>query len=269
MNSFRNVERALDVEIERQYAILEHSGKILQETLLYNADTNTVKPMRSKEEANDYRYFPDPDLVPVLIDEPWIERVKSAQPELPTKRRDRYMRDFSLPKYDAEILTGDKAVADYYENITANLKLKSKDAYKQASNYVMTNVLRVVNEELIKINEFPIEPERLARMIDLINEGTISTKIAKEVFEEMLKSGQTPDSIIEKKGLRQVSNEAEIDKVVQEVIESNPDEVQRYIGGKDKVFGFFVGEVMKKTRGKANPKILNDLLRQKLEKLKN
>ncbi len=192
MNSFRNVERALDVEIERQYAILEHSGTILQETLLYNADTNTVKPMRSKEEANDYRYFPDPDLVPVLIDEPWITRVKAAQPELPAKRRDRYMQEFSLPKYDAEILTANKAIANYYESVTSNLKLKSKDAYKQASNYVMTDVLRVVGEEHIKLNKFPIEPQNLARMIDLINEGTISTKIAKDVFEEMLHSGQNP-----------------------------------------------------------------------------
>jgi len=269
MNSFRNVERALDVEIERQYAILEHGGTILQETLLYNADTNSVRPMRSKEEANDYRYFPDPDLVPVLIDEPWIEKIKAAQPELPARRRERYMQEFSLPKYDAEILTGDKAIADYYESITTNLRLKSKDAYKQASNYVMTDVLRVVGEEHVGINQFPIEGKNLARMIDLINEGVISTKLAKDVFEEMLKSGQAPDSIVEKKGLRQVSDQAEIDKVVEEVLQSNPEEVQRYIGGKDKVFGFFVGEVMKKTRGKANPKVLNDLLRQKLERLKN
>jgi len=269
MNSFRNVERALDVEIERQYAILEHGGTILQETLLYNADTNTVKPMRSKEEANDYRYFPDPDLVPVLIDETWIERVRAAQPELPAKRLARYMREFSLPKYDAEILTGDKAVANYYESTAANLKLKSKDAFKQASNYVMTDVLRVVGEEHIGINKFPIKPENLARMIDLINEGTISTKLAKDVFEEMLRSGQAPDSIVEKKGLRQVSDLGEIDRVVEDVLQSNPDEVQKFIGGKEKVFGFFVGEVMKRTRGKANPKVLNELLRQKLEKLKN
>jgi aspartyl-tRNA(Asn)/glutamyl-tRNA(Gln) amidotransferase subunit B len=241
----------------------------LQETLLYNADTNTVKPMRSKEEANDYRYFPEPDLVPVLIDEPWIERIKALLPELPSKRRDRYMTQYSLPRYDAEILTGDKAVADYYEDITANLKLKSKDAFKQASNYVMTDVLRVVGDEHVGINEFPVKPQNLAKMIDLINEGTISTKIAKDVFEEMLRSGQTPDSIIEKKGLRQVSDQSEIDKVVQEVLESNPNEVQKFIGGKDKVFGFFVGEVMKKTQGKANPKVLNQLLREKLEKLKN
>jgi aspartyl-tRNA(Asn)/glutamyl-tRNA(Gln) amidotransferase subunit B len=269
MNSFRNVERALEVEIERQYAILEHGGTILQETLLYNADTNTVKPMRSKEEANDYRYFPDPDLVPVLVDGPWIERARADQPELPAKRRDRFMQDFSLPKYDADILTGHKAVADFYEAITAKLKMKSKDAYKQASNYVMTDVLRVVGEEHIKVNRFPIRPENLARMIDLINEGVISTKIAKDVFEEMLNSGQAPDSIVEKKGLRQVSDQSEIDKVVEEVLQSNPEELRRYIGGKEKVFGFFVGEVMRKTRGKANPKVLNELLRLKLEKLKN
>jgi len=269
MNSFRNVERALDVEIERQYAILEHGGRILQETLLYNADTNTVRSMRSKEEANDYRYFPDPDLVPVIIDKAWIEKVSSAQPELPRERRDRYMHEFSLPKYDAEILTGEKEVADYYEGVATNLKVKSKEAYKQASNYVMTDVLRVVNEKLIKIDEFSIKPTNLSRMIDLINEGTISTKIAKEVFEEMQGSGQNPDSIIEKKGLRQVSDQSAIESVVEEVLQSNPNEVQRYLGGKDKVFGFFVGEVMKKTRGKANPKMLNDLLKQKLEKMKN
>jgi aspartyl-tRNA(Asn)/glutamyl-tRNA(Gln) amidotransferase subunit B len=269
MNSFRNVERALDVEIERQYAILEHGGTILQETMLYNADTNTVKPMRSKEEANDYRYFPEPDLVPVVIDDSWIEKLRQAQPELPTERRDRFIRDYAIPKYDANILTLEKEVADYYEKIVSSLKLRSKDAYKQASNYVMTDILRVVNERSIKVNNFPIKPENIARMIDLINEGTISTKIAKDVFEEMLQSEKNPDSIVEEKGLRQVSDQSEIDRVVEEVLQSNPDEVQRYIGGKDKVFGFFVGEVMKKTKGKANPKVLNELLRKKLDRLKN
>jgi aspartyl-tRNA(Asn)/glutamyl-tRNA(Gln) amidotransferase subunit B len=269
MNSFRNVERALDVEIERQYLLLESGGHVRQETLLYDADTNEVRPMRSKEEANDYRYFPDPDLVPVVIDEEWIGRVKAAQPELPMERRNRYMQEFSLPKYDAEILTGEKDVADYYEEVVSNVKFKTKEAYKQASNYVMTDVLRVVNERPVRISEFSIRPPRLSRMIDLINEGAISTKIAKEVFEEMLQSGLEPDSIIEKKGLRQVSDESAIEKVVDDVLQSNPDEVQKYIGGKDKLFGFFVGEIMKKTRGKANPKILNELLRQKLDRLKN
>ncbi len=269
LNSFRNVERALNVEIERQYAILEHNGTIAQETLLYNADSNTVKSMRSKEEANDYRYFPDPDLVPVIVDEPWIESVKSSLPELPMERRDRYMGEYSLPKYDSEILTGEKEVADYYEGVVGSLKLKSKDAYKQASNYVMTDVLRVVNDKGVGIRDFAISPQNLSKMIDLINEGTISTKIAKEVFEEMLQTGETPDAIVEKKGLRQVSDESEIEKAVEEVLQSNPGEVERYIGGKDKLFGFFVGQVMKKTQGKANPKMLNDLLKQKLEKLKN
>ncbi len=269
MNSFRNVERAIDVEIERQYLLLESGGHVRQETLLYDADTNEVRPMRSKEEANDYRYFPDPDLVPVAIDDAWIERVKAAQPELPMERRNRYMREFSLPKYDAEILTGEKDVADYYERVVSNLKVRSKEAYKQASNYVMTDVLRVVNEKSVNIRDFAIRPPQLSRMIDLINEGTISTKIAKEVFEEMLQSGQDPDAIVERKGLRQVSDESAIEKVVEEVLQSNPGEVEKYIGGKEKLFGFFVGEIMKKTRGKANPKTLNDLLRQKLDKLKN
>ncbi len=269
LNSFRNVERALNVEIERQYAILEHGGTIAQETLLYNADTNTVKSMRSKEEANDYRYFPEPDLVPVIVDDEWINGIRSALPELPMERRERYMQQFSIPKYDSEILTGEKEVADYYENVTASLKQKSKDAYKQASNYVMTDVLRVVNDRGIKIKDFSITPQNLSRMIDLINEGTISTKLAKEVFEEMLQSGENPDAIVEKKGLRQVSDESAIEKAVEEVLQANPGEVERYIGGKDKLFGFFVGQVMKKTQGKANPKMLNDLLKQKLEKLKN
>ncbi len=269
LNSFRNVERAIDVEIDRQYLLIESGGRVKQETLLYDADTNEVRSMRSKEEANDYRYFPDPDLVPVVIDDAWIARVKKAQPELPLERRDRYMHDFSLPKYDAEVLTAEKDVAEYYEQVVASFKVKSKEAYKQASNYLMTDVLRVVNEKNIGIRKFSIRPAQLSRMIDLINEGTISTKIAKEVFEEMLQTGQDPDAIVEKKGLRQVSDESAIGEVVEEVLQSNPDEVQKYIGGKEKLFGFFVGEIMKKTRGKANPKILNDLLRQKLEKLKN
>ena len=269
LNSFRNVERAIDVEIDRQYLLIESGGHVKQETLLYDADTNEVRSMRSKEEANDYRYFPDPDLVPVVIDDAWIGRVKAAQPELPLERRDRYMRDFSLPKYDAEVLTAEKDIAEYYEQVVTSFKVKSREAYKQASNYLMTDVLRVVNEKNIGIRDFSIRPAQLSRMIDLINEGTISTKIAKEVFEEMLQSGDDPDSIVEKKGLRQVSDESAIGEVVEEVLQSNPDEVQKYIGGKEKLFGFFVGEIMKKTRGKANPKILNELLRQKLEKLKN
>ncbi len=269
MNSFRNVERALDVEIDRQYLLIESGDRVKQETLLYDADTNEVRPMRSKEEANDYRYFPDPDLVPVVIDDAWIEKVRASQPELPMERRNRYMREFSLPKYDSEILTAEKEVADYYEEIVSGLKLKTEAAYKQASNYVMTDVLRVVNEKSVKIGEFTIRPSQLSRMIDLINEGTISTKLAKEVFDEMLRSGESPDSIVEKKGLRQLSDESEIGKVVEEVLQANPDEVGKYIGGKEKLFGFFVGEIMKKTRGKANPKMLNDLLRQKLDRLKN
>ncbi len=282
MNSFRNVERALDVEIERQYAILEHGGKILQETLLYNADTNTVKPMRSKEEANDYRYFPDPDLVPVLIDEPWIERVKAAQPELPVKRRDRYMSDYFLSKYDADILVSEKELGDYFEKAVNTLsKPVSSDAIKHISNYIITRVLAIRNDrsilrvdrigtaEFFRIFEDLVPARNLSRLADLIAKGDISTKIAKEVFDSMLQREGDPDIIIQKKSLQQISDESAIEKAVEEVLQSNPDEVQRYIGGKDKVFGFFVGEVMKKTRGKANPKILNDLLRQKLAKLKN
>ncbi len=269
MNSFRNVERALDVEIERQYLLLESGGRVVQETLLYDADTNEVRPMRSKEEANDYRYYPDPDLVPVVIDESWISEIKAGQPELPMEKRKRFMQDYGLPKYDAEILTTEKEVAAYYESTASKLQVKSKDAFKQVSNYVMTDVLREVNEKSVSIGDFSIRPENLSRMIDLINDGTISTKLAKEVFGEMLQSGQGPDAIVERNGLKQLSDESAIERAVEEVLQSNPDEVQRYIEGKDKLFGFFVGEIMKKTGGKANPKILNQLLKQKLENLKN
>ncbi len=269
MNSFRNVERAVDVEIERQYLLLESGGHIIQQTLLYDADTNEVRPMRSKEEANDYRYYPDPDLVPVVIDQEWISEIKSAQPELPVEKRSRFVQDYSLPKYDAEILTAEKEVGDYYESVVTSLKTRSRESFKQASNYIMTDVLREVNERSAKIRNFSVKPQSLSRMIDLINDGTISTKIAKVVFEGMLESGESPDSIIERKGLKQVSDESEIEKAVNEVLQSNPEELKRYLGGKDKLFGFFVGEIMKKTRGKANPKILNQLLKQKLEKFKN
>ena len=264
MNSFRNVERALEYEINRQIGVVEEGGTIVQETLLWDADKNIAVSMRSKEEAHDYRYFPDPDLVPVLVDQAWIANVKSTLPELPAERRNRFVDTFSLPKYDADILTLEKELADYYEDAAAKLTKQDSESYKSISNWVMTDILRVVNEEHLRLNDFPVSPENLAAMVNLIGEGVISGKIAKEVFEVMLKTREHPKTIVEQKGLIQVSDARTLEKIVDEVLASNPDQCEKYRSGKTQLFGFFVGETMKATKGKANPKVVNDILKRKL-----
>jgi aspartyl-tRNA(Asn)/glutamyl-tRNA(Gln) amidotransferase subunit B len=264
MNSFRNVERALDYEINRQIVLVEDGGTVAQETLLWDADKNVAVSMRSKEEAHDYRYFPDPDLVPVLVDEPWIERVRSSLPELPKQRRDRFMGAYGLPRYDADILTLERDLADYYETTVAKLSNANSDGYKTVSNWVMTEVLRVVKEDQIAPGAFPVSPEHLAAMINLIADGVISGKIAKEVFDEMLKTKEHPRTIVDKKGLVQVTDTAAIEKIIDEVLSRNPAQMEQFRNGKTQVFGFFVGEAMKATKGKANPKIVNDILKMKL-----
>jgi aspartyl-tRNA(Asn)/glutamyl-tRNA(Gln) amidotransferase subunit B len=264
MNSFRHVERALEYEIQRQIELIEDGGNVVQETLLWDANKNAAVSMRSKEEAHDYRYFPEPDLVPVLVEQEWIDKVKKILPELPKERRNRFVQDFSLPKYDADVITAEKPVADYFENAVSHLSAKNADAYKSVSNWVMTDVLRVVNERHIAVSDFPVTPEHLSAMINLIIEGTISGKIAKDVFEEMLKTGEAPKAIIERKGLVQVSDTSVIEKAVDEVLARNVEQVEKYRAGKAQVFGFFVGETMKATKGKANPKIVNEILKKKL-----
>jgi len=199
MNSFRNVEKALEFEINRQIEVLEEGGTIIQETLLWDANQGIATPMRSKEEAHDYRYFPEPDLVPVYVDELWIEEIKRTLPELPMERRDRFIKQYGLPKYDADILTLEKPLADFYEEIAEHT-----NDFKAASNWVMVNVLGVINEQKITIQDFPIVPENIATMINMINDGTISSKIAKDVFEEMLKTRENPKTIVERKGWVQV-----------------------------------------------------------------
>jgi aspartyl-tRNA(Asn)/glutamyl-tRNA(Gln) amidotransferase subunit B len=265
MNSFRNVERALTFEIDRQIQLLEDGGSVVQETLLWDAERNVAYPMRSKEEAHDYRYFPDPDLVPVVVDDSWIRAVERALPEHPTARRDRFIESYGLPRYDANILTSEKACADYFEGVLASFGEKRTELIKQASNWVMTDVLRVVSERKIGIDEFPIAPSRLASMIQLIHDGTISGKIAKDVFEEMLSSPDDPRTIVEQKGLTQVSDELMIELVVSEMLGRNAAQVEKYRAGNKNVFGYFVGEVMKATNGKANPKMVNDVLKRKLD----
>ena len=264
MNSFRNVERALDYEINRQIVLIEDGGSVVQETLLWDANKNVAVSMRSKEEAHDYRYFPEPDLVPVLVDEKWIAKVKSTLPELPKERRNRFIERYSLPKYDADILTLEKELADYYEEAASKLSQKNSEGYKTVSNWVMTDVLRVVNDEHLKLTDFPVLPDDLAAMVNLIGDGVISGKIAKEVFDEMLKTKEHPKAIVERKGLIQVSDTGAIEKIIDEVLSRNSAQCEQYRNGKIQLFGFFVGETMKATKGKANPKVVNDILKKKL-----
>ncbi len=264
MNSFRNLEKAINFETERQIGIIEEGGKVIQQTLLWNPDINEAVPMRSKEEARDYRYFPEPDLLPVIINENWKKEIATKLPELPEVRKERFVSDFKLPAYDAEILTLNRNIADYYEDV-----VKITGDFKSASNWIMGDVLKIINEEKIDIKNFPIKAGDLGRLINLINEGTISGKIAKELFPAMLKEHKSPEEIVKEKNLVQISDSSKIEKVIVTILENHKPEVQTYFEGKEKVFGFFVGQVMKETKGKANPKIVNDLLKEKLEKLRN
>ncbi|MBI1938490.1 MAG: Asp-tRNA(Asn)/Glu-tRNA(Gln) amidotransferase subunit GatB [Ignavibacteriales bacterium] len=264
MNSFRNVERAITREIERQTELLEDGKQIIQQTLLWNSDLNDVFPMRSKEEAHDYRYFPDPDLMPVVVDVQWKNKIAGSLPELPVARRDRFIADYNLPLYDAEVLTSSKELADYYEKI-----LSVTNDYKSASNWVMTEVLKVMNDEKISITDFPVAPENLGKLIKLINDKTISGKIAKDIFPEMLKTNKDPDEIVKEKNLVQISDTSEIESAVEKIIAANQKDVHEYLSGKEKVLGFLVGQIMKETKGKANPQIVNELLKKKLSEQKN
>jgi aspartyl-tRNA(Asn)/glutamyl-tRNA(Gln) amidotransferase subunit B len=272
MNSFRNVERALAYEIDRQIQLIEDHGKVVQETLLWDANQNVAVPMRSKEEAHDYRYFPDPDLVPVLVDEQWVGRIRQQLAELPLARRDRFVDQLGLPTYDAEVLTAEKGVADYFEEVLASLtelnRKPSRENAKAVSNWVMTDVLRILSERKTSILGFSVRPVRLAAMIGLVHDGTISGKIAKDVFEEMLNSSDDPKTIVQKKGLSQISDSSSIEVVVDEVLRVNLPQVEKYLKGNEKVFGFLVGETMKRLKGKGNPRLVNDILRQKLSVLK-
>jgi aspartyl-tRNA(Asn)/glutamyl-tRNA(Gln) amidotransferase subunit B len=220
--------------------------------------------MRSKEEAHDYRYFPDPDLVPLLIGKEWVEEVRATLPELPAERRDRYVSEYHLPKYDADVLTTERDLAEYFETVVEHLSAKNDDTYKLASNWTMGDVMRVMNEQHVAASEFPVSPKHLSEMVNLIVDGTISGKIAKDVFEEMLKTQEAPKSIVEKKGLVQVSDTGAIEKVIDEILANNVGQIEQYRNGKQQVFGFFVGQTMKAMKGKANPKVVNDLLKSKL-----
>ncbi|MEN6469432.1 MAG: Asp-tRNA(Asn)/Glu-tRNA(Gln) amidotransferase subunit GatB [Smithella sp.] len=259
MNSFRNVQRALEYEVKRQQYLVENGQKIIQESRLWDDAQGVTTSMRSKEEAHDYRYFPDPDLVPVLVDEAWIAGIREELPELPQVKRERFVKEYQIPAYDAGVLTADKALALYYEDV---VKLCGKP--KQVSNWVMGDVLRFLNEDKRDIRQCPITAQSLADMIQLIEEGAISGKMAKDVIDEMYKTGKPPQEIIKEKGLAQITDEGELVKTITAIIEANPNQLKDYRGGKEKLFGFFVGQVMKATQGKANPQLVNDLLKKML-----
>ena len=259
MNSFRNVQRALEYEIKRQQYILEGGHEVVQETRLWDDTAGVTHSMRSKEEAHDYRYFPDPDLVTVAISREWVEEILRNQPELPLEKRERFVRDYQIPAYDAGVLTTSRALADYYEEV---VRLTGQP--KTASNWIMGEILRFLNEEKKDIAACPVTPQALADMIRLIEEGTISGKIAKEVIEEMYRTGRPAKAIIAEKGLVQITDETALARVVSEVMAANPNQLAQYRGGKEKLYGYFVGQVMKATQGKANPQLINDLLKKML-----
>ncbi len=261
LNSFRHVEKALQFEILRQKEVLADGGSVVQETRLWDPDRNRSSSMRGKEEAHDYRYFPDPDLLPLEVDEAWIEAVRGDLPELPDARKARFMEAYELSAYDAEVLTAARETADYFEAC-----LDTFHAPKPVANWVMGPLLGLLNAEGKSIDASPVPPADLGELVRMVDGEMISGKIAKTVFEEMAATGKAPGTIVEEKGLVQVSDASAIEKVVDEVLAAHPEEVAGYRGGKTKLLGFFVGRVMKATRGKANPKMVNEALKGKLDR---
>ncbi len=259
MNSFRNVQKAIDYEIDRQVSVVEDGGKIIQQTLLWNADKNIATTMRGKEEAHDYRYFPCPDLMPVAVDETWKTEIAKQIPELPKKRKLRFIEELKLPEYDAEVLTSQKNIADYFESV-----LKETEDAKLSSNWVMGDVSKIINERKISISEFPISATNLGKLINLIKSNKISSQIAKDVFPIMLEEDKAPNIIVEEKNLIQITDTSAIESAIDEVLNSNPKQVEEFKSGKEKVIGFLVGQVMQRTKGKANPKMVNEIMRDKL-----
>src|SRR3990172_2324126 len=272
INSFRFVEKALDYEIRRQIKVLEDGGKIVQETRLWDSTRDMTESMRGKEEAHDYRYFPEPDLVPIIVEHKWIGEIKKSLPELPDIKRDRFVSEYALPDHDADFLASEKPLAAWFEEA---VKLGGQP--KIVANWVQGDLMRLLNEESKSIEECPLKPEQLVDMLTLIENGTISGKIAKTVFEEMYKrskkivtfqpseiSTSSSGEIVKEMGLTQVSDKSEIEKVVDEVIAKHPKEVERFRSGEEKLIGFFVGQVMKLTKSKADPQMVNELLKNKL-----
>lgn len=261
LNSFRAIARSIEFEIQRQKEILESGGKVYQETRRWDDEAGEGYAMRTKEEANDYRYFPEPDLMPIRLSDEYINNIKDTLPELPERRKKRYIEELGLPEYDAGIITSSKTLSDFFESAT-----KSCGNAKAVSNWIMTDIIRIAREKGIEYNELPFTSEQFAKLITLIDKGTISGSIAKKVFEEMVETGKEPEKIVEEKGLVQISDEGAIKEVVDKIIAANPQSVEDYKNGKDRALGFLVGQCMKEMKGKGNPQILNKLILEYLTK---
>jgi aspartyl-tRNA(Asn)/glutamyl-tRNA(Gln) amidotransferase subunit B len=259
VNSFKFVQKALEYEIKRQAQVLDEGGRVVQETRLFDSSKGVTFSMRSKEEAHDYRYFPEPDLVPVVTAKETIESIRAAIPELPDAKRERFVKDYGLPEYDADMLTQTRALAAYYEEAA---KLSGQP--KVISNWMMGELMRLLNADGKEIEDCPVHPERLAGLVRMISDGTISTKIAKTVFEAMYTSGKDAGTVVQEQGLTQVSDTGAIEQIIADVIKASPAQHADYRAGKEKLFGFFVGQVMKASKGKANPDLVNQLLKKKL-----
>jgi aspartyl-tRNA(Asn)/glutamyl-tRNA(Gln) amidotransferase subunit B len=260
LNSFRFIERAINIEIERQIDLIEEGGEVVQETRLYDSARDETRSMRTKEEANDYRYFPDPDLLPVEIDAAYVEAVRETLPELPDAKQQRFVDDYGLRTDDAAILTGSRSLADYFEAVAGAAAGKAQGI----ANFVIGDVMAALNRDGLDIEQSPVSAQDLAGLLDRIKDNTISGKIAKEVFEAMWAGEGTADAIIESRGLKQITDASAIEAIVDKVIEANPGQVAEYKAGKDKLIGYFVGQVMKETGGKANPGQVNAILKDKL-----
>ncbi len=260
LNSFRSIERSLDYEIQRQIQLVKRGGEVVQETRLFNVDEGVTYSMRGKEEAHDYRYFPEPDLLPLLLSDEWIEGIRGQLPELPSEKIDRFLTDYGLPRYDVEILSSDRDLADYFEET-----IKLFPEAKTVSNWIMTELLRELKEGNASPKEIQLSPAGLAELLSLIKDGTISIKIGKDIFPELYRSGVSARKLVQEKGLLQISDESAIISMVDDVISRNPKEVADFKAGKEKLLGFFVGQVMKEMKGKANPKLLNELLLKRLK----
>lgn len=259
INSFKFVQKAIEHEVERQTKILDQGDKVVQETRLYDANRGVTYSMRSKEEAHDYRYFPEPDLVPVVCDADWIESIRRELPEMPEEKRQRFVEQYAIPEYDAGVLTTSRALADYFEQC-----VELFNQPKLASNWIMGELLRLLNQDDRDIGDCPVTPKKLADMLKLIDAGTISGKIAKTVFEEMYRTGKEPAAIIEEKGFTQISDEGALGQIVDDIIAASPEQVQQFKDGRDKVLGYFIGQAMKASKGQANPGLLNKLFKEKL-----
>ena len=258
LNSFKFIHAAIVYEAKRQIKLIEQGESVNQETRLFNTQSGETRSMRSKEDAHDYRYFPDPDLLPLILDDDWIEGLKNSIPELPDQKKERLINEYSLSSYDADIIVSDKATSEYFEDV-----VKSRNP-KLVTTWVTSELFSVLNKKNLNIVDSPISSEQLGELIDNIENGKISNRQAKDVFEEMYESGRDAKEIIDQKGLMQISDIGEIEHLVDKVINSNSQNVEKYKNGKDKLFGFFIGEAMKLSKGKANPKILNDLFKKKL-----